>query len=387
MNLNIQESLDKLLVYIETENYKGYDPYDTLNSWVPFKFFGRWSAAIATQIQKRNPINIRPLLGIKKEYNPKAMGLFLQIYSILYQKTNKNEFLERAEFFFNWLKENYSKGYSGSCWGYNFPWANSEHYYNSFTPSAVVTGFVCKGIYEYYKITSDNTARHIILDVTKFINKDLHWYKDETGICISYTPIKRDICYNASLLAAEILSMNSELNGNEQDKQNAIKAIDFVIARQKQNGLWAYSEDKNGKERIQTDFHQGYVLESIYGIKKRLCIDNDRWKTALYKGIEFYLQKQFYNNGRSLWRVPKVFPVEIHNQTQGIITFLKLKEYFSNTEEFAHIIAKWTINNMQSKDGHFYYQIFKYHKHKISYMRWSNAWMLLALSMLMKEEK
>lgn len=386
MNVDIQESFDKLLDYIESETFKGYDPYDTLNSWIPFKFFGKWPAAIATQIQKRNPINIRPLLGIKKEYNPKAMGLFLQAYSILYKKTNKKKYLEKADFFFNWLKENYSKGYSGFCWGYNFPWANPKHYYNSFTPSAVVTGFVCKGIYEYYKITRDKTAIHIILDVTKFINQDLYWYKDKTGICISYTPVEKDICYNASLLAAEILSMNSELNDNEQDKQNAIKAIDFVIARQKQNGLWAYSEDENGEERIQTDFHQGYVLESINGIKKRLCIDSDRWNTALFKGIEYYIQKQFCNNGRSLWRVPKVFPVEIHNQAQGVITFLKLKEYFTNTEEFANTIAKWTIENMQGKDGHFYYQNHKYYKHKISYMRWSNAWMFLALSMLMEEE-
>jgi len=386
MNVNIQESFDKLLEYVESEKYKGYDPYDTLNSWIPFKLFGKWPAAIATQIQKRNPINIRPFLGIKKAINPKAFGLFLQAYSILFKKTNNLEYLEKADYFFNWLKNNYSKGYSGYCWGYNFPWANPKHYYNSFTPSAVVTGFVCKGIYEYHKITGDKTAKHIILDATKFINQDLHWYEDDTGICISYTPIKKDICYNASLLAAEILSMNSELNDNEQDKQNAIKAVDFVIARQKQNGLWAYSEDKNGKERIQTDFHQGYVLESIYGIKKRLGIKNNLLETALHKGIEYYIEKQFYNNGRSLWRDPKVFPVEIHNQAQGIVTLLKLKEYCPEAENIAYTIAKWTIENMQAKNGHFYYQNFKFHKNKISYMRWSNAWMFLALSMLIEEE-
>jgi len=111
----ISQSLEKLRAYIESERFKGYDLYDTLNSWVPFHWLGKWGPILAIQFQKRNPINIRPFLGIKKDYNPKEMGLFLQAYSILYAKTNKKEYLDKANFFFEWLKENYSKGYSGYC--------------------------------------------------------------------------------------------------------------------------------------------------------------------------------------------------------------------------------------------------------------------------------
>jgi hypothetical protein len=39
---------------------------------------------------------------------------------------------------------------------------------------------------------------------------------------------------------------------------------------------------------------------------------------------------------------------------------------------------------MQGKDGHFYYRLGKYHKNKISYMRWSQAWMFLALINFLK---
>ena len=65
----INNSLIKLESYIESESHKGYDPYDTLNSCIPFHFFGKWPGIFATQLQKRNPINIRPILGIKKEIN------------------------------------------------------------------------------------------------------------------------------------------------------------------------------------------------------------------------------------------------------------------------------------------------------------------------------
>ena len=104
-------------------------------------------------------------------------------------------------------------------------------------------------------------------------------------------------------------------------------------------------------------------------------------------GLKFYKEKQFFPDGSSYWRLPKKYPVEIHNQAQGIITFLKLDEYYPNSEEFALTIAKWAIKNMQAKDGHFYYQNFKLHKHKISYMRWSNAWMFIALAYLLDERK
>jgi len=102
--------------------------------------------------------------------------------------------------------------------------------------------------------------------------------------------------------------------------------------------------------------------------------------------MKFYREQQFFNYGSSYWRWPKKYPIEIHNQAQGVITFIKLSEYYPNSDKFASTIAKWTINNMQAKDGHFYYQKHKYNKHKISYMRWSNAWMFLALSYLLVEE-
>ena len=70
------ESFHFLREYIEKEQFKGYDPYDILNSNIKFNSFGNWCSVIATQLQKRNPINLRPYIGIKKEVNPKAFGLF-----------------------------------------------------------------------------------------------------------------------------------------------------------------------------------------------------------------------------------------------------------------------------------------------------------------------
>lgn len=379
----IISACSKLENYLKNNDHQGYDPYDTLLSPFPFQMFGKWGPLLAIQFQKRNPLNIRPLIGIKKEYNPKAMGLFLSAYSILYKITNKKAYLEKAEFFFNWLQNNYSKGYSGICWGYNFPWASSIKFTDSYVPSSVVTGFVIKGVYEYFKITQNDLAVELINSAANFVNNDLAWTTDETGICISYTPIVKDICFNASLLGAEILAINSLLSGDVKAGADAARVVDFVVSRQKQNGVWAYSLDQiTGKERMQIDFHQGYVLQSIYKIMNYLRIINKDWEQALISGLNYYYSHQFIpHEGRSLWRLPKAYPVDIHNQSQGIITFIELEKYHPLARELAQRIAEWTIDNMQDVKGFFYYQKHKNYINKISYIRWSQAWMFLALVM------
>ena len=55
----------------------------------------------------------------------------------------------------------------------------------------------------------------------------------------------------------------------------------------------------------------------------------------------------------SKWRLPKIYPVDIHNQSQGIITFSKLRSYHPSYFNFAKTIKEWTIENMQDKTGYF----------------------------------
>ena len=46
-------------------------------------------------------------------------------------------------------------------------------------------------------------------------------------------------------------------------------------------------------------------------------------------------------------------------------------------------MARWAIENMQSKDGFFHYRKGRFHTNKIPFMRWGQAWMMLALSRLL----
>jgi len=213
--MNIEKSLTNLISYIENENFKGYDPYDILNSKIKFKKLGQMFAAILTQIHKRNPINLRPILGIKKEYIPKGMGLLLKAYVSYYQKNHDKKYLQKADEIFEWLENNYSKGFNSMCWGCNFPWANPHKYWEAYSPSVVVTSFIIDGIFDYYQLTKSEKALKTINNSVQYITNNLYITEFNSGKCFSYNHEERDCCYNANLLGAEVLSKHDFLRNTD----------------------------------------------------------------------------------------------------------------------------------------------------------------------------
>ncbi|WP_419663332.1 hypothetical protein Dvar_36950 [Desulfosarcina variabilis str. Montpellier] len=384
----MKRALLKLHNYCYKEDYKGYSLYDSHNGYLDFHKFGPNISFISNQIIKRFPINLRRLLGIKKGYNPKGIGLFLLNYTL--QKKYSN-FLNHKDldailkFFSNWLKKNYSKGYSGNCWGYNYSWPKKDgSLVPQFTPSSVVTGFNIRALFHYFLLSKDADCLTIFKGANSFIRNDLDKTIEGESLCYSYTPLKRDITINANLLAAEVLAYYDFVFNKNENQEILKRILNFTMSRQNEDGSWYYSYDiHSGKPKKQIDFHQGYILESI----KRICtfssLKLSDYNNTITKGLKFYRNNQFSENGVSCWRYPKKWPIDIHNQSQGIITFSLFKKYEHSYYSFARKIADWTISNMQGKEGNFYYQKWPLITNKVSYMRWNQAWMMLALTTLM----
>ncbi len=380
-----EDVLQQLQNFIEREKFHGYDPYDTLNSPLPFHWLGKWGRPIAIQIQKRNPVNIRPLIGIKKGFNPKAIGLFLHGYSLMYQRTPSDQIRSQMDVLFQWLKENYTKGYSGYCWGYNFDWASSVKLLRAHSPTIVVSGFIAKGLMAYHEATKEQEALEILESIADFVLKDLPRTEDESELCFSYSTIEKDCCYNASLLGGELLAYLYSKNGKELYKQMAIACGDFVADKQKTDGRWNYSIDlESGKERTQIDFHQGYVIDSLAYIDQYL--GQEKYQEQISKGLNFYYQNQFRENGQAIYRFPSRWPADIHNQAQGIISLSRWSEYDTKYQEMAFRIADYSINKMRSPKGYFHYKRYPWVSIKTPFIRWGQAWMFLALNELIKTQ-
>lgn len=395
MKSKISSSFLKLKAYCEKENFKGWDPYDGLNSKVfqalPLK---HWDLARLAWIQgfKRSPINFRKLLVVPKEHNAKGVGLFLLGYCRLYQLAEsgcedfgtKEELLKQIKDITNLLLSLRSKGYSGSAWGYNFDWqARRLFLFEKHTPTVVATCFCVEALLESYKITKNEAVLNETLSAAEFVLNDLSRTPHGNGIIFSYS-IKdgNNTVINASLLGAKILSYSYKYTKNEEHAKMAKLAITAACDLQEEDGSWIY-----GLLPVQSwkdSFHTGFNLDAIETYQQNT--NDTSFQSYIKKGVDYYLEHFFEANGMPKYYHNKTYPIDIHCPAQVIVTLSKL-DIFKAHEVLLSKVLDWTIDNMQHEKGYFYYQLKKGISSKISYMRWSNAFMFNAMAHFLLETK
>src|SRR5699024_7378312 len=123
--------------------------------------------------------------------------------------------------------------------------------------------------------------------------------------------------------------------------------------------------------------HTGYNLECIYRYQE---LSGDRsFQKYLDSGLDYYLKTFFTEEGISKYYNNKVYSIDIHAPAQLVVTLSKMNKLGDNNE-IEERVMNWTIVNMQSPEGYFYYQKKAYFTSKIPYIRWAQAWMFYALS-------
>lgn len=380
MSEKIKKSFAKLIDYCESENFKGYDPYDGLNSKLfdnlPFLKKNSIIRLAWIQFFKRCPINFRYLVGIKKEYNPKGLGLFLSAYCNLYKADPSFKYLSKIQVLIDQIITCQSIGYSGVCWGYNFDWQAKAFFQPKNTPTVVATTFISNALLDAFEINGEEYLLNMARSACNFIIKDLNRTYDEKGnFAFSYSPLDKTVVFNASLLGSRLLSRVYGFTQENELLEPARKSVIYCCDYQKNDGSWSYGT-LDFHQWID-NFHTGYNLECIADYMK---YSGDRnFEKQLTKGFDYYIKTFFTNEGLSKYYNNSIYPIDIHAPAQLIITLTKL-EKFQEYKNLAEKVISWTIENMQSDKGYFYYQVNKYFSSKISFIRWAQAWMFYAMS-------
>ena len=382
------QSFQSLKTYCEQENFAGWDPYDGLNSKVfqalPLK---HWDVARWAWIQgfKLSPINFRKLLLVPKQHNAKGVALFLNAYCNLYRIAQtgderfgtKEEILEKINELSELLLKMQNKNYSGACWGYNFDWqARRLFLFKKNTPTVVATAFCTEALVESYKITQNPKVLKTIISTADFVTQDLSRTPQGKGFLFSYSVINgNNTVINASLLGAKILSYVYAFTQNEELKRLAKRAIQTACELQEPDGSWIY-----GLLPIQSwkdSFHTGFNLDAIETYQQQT--GDESFQSYIDLGWDYYIRHFFKTDGTPKYYHNKTYPIDIHCPAQVIVTASKLKR-FEEHQELLSRILQWTIEHMQDPKGYFYYQLKKGVSSKISYMRWSNAFMFNAMA-------
>jgi len=387
LNSQITRSFNRLKTYCESENFKGYDPYDGLNSGffraIPLVPKNRIVRLAWIQFFKRSPLNLRGLLQIRKAYNPKGLGLFLTGYCNLYQQDPKEEYKDKISFLVNKILELKSSGYSGACWGYNFDWQARAFFQPKNTPTVVASTFIANALLDAYEITKEEELVKIARSTCDFILKDLNrTYDDKNDFAFSYSPLDKSVVFNASLLGSRLLSRVYSITKEKELVEAAKNSVNYCCGHQRQDGSWGYGTLPF--HQWVDNFHTGYNLECIAEYIK--FSGDNTYSGNLSKGFDYYINTFFTGEGIPKYYNNSVYPIDIHAPAQMVITLAKLGK-FGQHKEVMDKVLDWTIKNMQSQKGFFYYQVNKYFSSKISYIRWAQSWMFYALSTYIKFEK
>lgn len=373
----IKNIINNHINHIEHNNFKGWDPYDALNSPLLkfLSFNNKWGRIFWIQIIRRLPFNLRKILLIPKGHNPKGLGLFLEGYVKLYRSTKKEKYIYQIEQLLQLLEDNVSQGYSGNCWGYNFPWQSRAVYRPRYTPTVVNTSFIGHALLDCYKFTGIKKAKKLADTIPCFIIEDLNRKKENGTICFSYSPIDHDFVHNANMLGASYLLRYGKISDNTEMINLAHKSLQYSINHQHDDGSWYFAEGSN--YQWIDSFHTGFKLESI---RRFIELDEGDKYIENYKiGKKFYQKNFFLEDGTPKYYYNKIYPIDSHVPSEAIYFFSG--ECDQKSAEIVNKVLSWSVDNLWDDENHyFYFRKNRFLTNKINYIRWSQAWFFRALT-------
>jgi hypothetical protein len=385
MNTDTRSMTLKLLAYCKANDWAGYEPYDVLNSRI-FSALpvlnSRLPRLAFTQVLKRSPINVRPLLLVPKTQNPKALGLFLSAFVNLYRAGVLIDLYEIHRMVER-LVALRTPGVSYWCWGYNFPWQTRTDLVPRWTPNLVCTTFAASGLLDAFEQCEDERYLNMAVSGAEYLLNDLYWTSGSSVCGFGYPlPEVHNQVHNANLLAASLFCRVYKHTGQERFLVPALKVIRYTVAQQHSDGGWDYGEGSS--QKWIDNFHTGFNLSALRTIGRTL--KTTEFEETVHRGFQFYRSHFFREDGAVGYYYDHFYPIDTHCVAQSVITLLDLKDLDPNNVHLAQSVLDWAAERMwDDKRGYFYYRILRFCTIRTSYMRWTQAWMFLALSMLLVE--
>jgi hypothetical protein len=379
----IADSIGRLSDWLEKNDYRGYDTFDGLNAKYvrPLTFETNFLRTVLQQGVRRIPINLRPILGIPKNYSTKAMGFLARGFIRLEQVTHQKIWADKAEFALQWLIENQSKGYSGACWGNHFDYQSRSFYLPRGVPTIVWTSLIGHAFLDGYEHFRKEIYLKIAVSACEHILSDLDTHADDDSVCISYIPSQNKQVHNSNTLGASFLARTYSHTRKETYRALAEKAIKYTAKYQRADASWYYGEAAN--LHWVDNFHTAYVLDCF---KYYMAATGDhRFEKNLQAGYDYWKKTFFLEDGCPRYYDHKTLPIDIQCSSQAIDTLTFFVDRDPESLQLALRVARWTIENMQDPSGYFYYRRYsKWLVNKTPTLHWGQATMLSALAGLYK---
>ena len=372
-------ALDLVEKWVEAHEYRGYEPFDGLSSWArPLAFHNQFAERLLMQLIRQSPVNLRPILGVHPKDSTKGQGYMAYGYLLLNRMSGEKQYLEKAIQCLQWLDQHKVLRFRYHSWSNHFDFVSRGGSYTKDDPIIVWTCLIGHAYIEAFEITGDKWFQEIAESACNWI-LELPREKTANGDCLSYLADRQSSIHNANMLGASLLARAASHNGNEQYFSVARSAMNYSCSAQLLSGAWWYAEEPT--YHWIDNFHTGYNLDSL-----DMYLDaggDESLRPALIRGLAFYKEQFFEESGRPKYYHTRTYPVDIQCIAQSIETLARFSNRDPECLALAVKVTDWAIQNMQDRQGYFYYRLYPLVKAKTPMLHWGQATMFKALSRLL----
>jgi hypothetical protein len=356
----VKDAVARIRSWGEARNWKGYDPYDALNSPVASLLtlgtgLGR---RVLTQAVKLSPLNLRPILGIQPAWNAKALGLVASGYARLWAATGDGTARLEAERWLAWLEANRS----GAAWGYPFDVQTRFFRYARGTPNTIATSFVAHAFLDGAELLEDERWLGPAVDAARFLETTM---LTPGGEYFRYLAFEDEVVHNANLLACAVLARAGLWEAAARPLESSLRA-------QREDGSWLYSEGPQGA--WVDNFHTAYVLESLAHCTPSF----PEVRGPLERGFDFWERMLFQTDGTPKYSIGAVYPIDAHCYASAIDAWVA-----AGRIEPALRIARLLVERMLDPTGYVWFQERRFWTSRVPFVRWTTAPTFRALAGLL----
>lgn len=373
--------------HFEKMNYSSYDLCDIkalpaiLKYYNTFykKSYGKYFLFPLEIILNKFPGLIRSLTGIRKQAFAQSHALIIRGKLSLSKYLKKESYSNKAEEMMQWILKQKSGETKYSSWGQPYDWF-SKDIIPAHTPRTTVSSQMIHAICDICLINNNKDDFNLLKDLSKFFLFEMPRSVDNIDeICFSYTLIDRYKVHNSNMMAASALFRAGTILKDKEILELGEKCLNYTLRRQNKDGSWYYYELESDKVSKIDNYHTGYILEAL-AVIKNIKGSEFSFDKEFDLGIDFFLNNFFVDQAIPKMTPASVYPIDIQSCAQSIITLMALSAYRKELVEQAGKVLAFTIDKFYNEGGWFSYRINKHGQaRKISYIRWGDAWMYLAI--------
>lgn len=371
-----------LEAYWRERNDTSFDPYDGLETdrLAFLTRLPRPAQLAAVQLNKRSPVNLRRIEGVRPTRNAYTVAHFASAGAILagLPEDGSRRSLAAMADRLEWSCSNRVE----AAWAYPFDVQTKTFAYPKTVPNVICTAFTVEALLDGVRAVAGQPAyaerarrwRDAAVGAVTWALDNL--YVESRGRrYFGYLPNETLLIHNANVLAARFVARSGRAFGEESWIETARACLDVTVREIGADGLLPYGE---GSRQAWVDgHHTGFVAEALLEVSELL--DDAPLRTAADRVRAGYRRFLFEADGRPLLYPGARWPIDVITGAQGIQTFAGGA---GSDVAFAQSIAGFMLTSMRGRSGTFLYRRGRSHRKAVPYVRWSDGPMCLALARL-----